>query len=270
MNKKKKKIIFGIIIFTVLALMYLPILTIIVFSFHEGGVISFQGFQFGFGVFRDLFAGEHSDRIWEAVINSLVIATMAAAIATIIGTLASFAMLRMTKRGKSILMALNLAPMVNATIVTSFALMLMFALLGMQNAGYMRLILAHTLVAMPVVMLIILPRLRGMDASQFDAAQDLGAKPMQAFLQVIVPQILPAMIGAFLVGFTLSVDEFIITNYNNAGVITIPTLVYAATRRPMPAEFRALSALVFITILLGLVLVNWRMSKKRKKHDIRN
>ena len=160
-------------------------------------------------------------------------------------------------------MALNLVPLINATIVTGFALMIMFGTLGMQHAGWTRLILAHTLVALPIVMLIILPRLRSMDKSQYDAACDLCAKPTKAFFSVIIPQIMPAMFGAFLVGFTLSVDEFIITNYNNAGIVTLPTLVYAATRRPMPPAFRALAAIVFLTVIMVLLLVNWRMSKKK-------
>ena len=258
----KKKIIFGIIIGVALAILYVPILTIIIFSFHEGTVISFQSFQFGFQLFRNLFS---DDRILTAIRNSLIIATSAALIATIIGTLASFAMLRMGKRAKGAMMGLNLTPMVNATIVTGVALMIMFGVLGMQTWGWTRLILAHTLVALPIVMIIILPRFKGMDSPQYDAAQDLGANQIQAFIKVIFPQILPAMIGAFLVGFTLSVDEFIITNYNRAGIITIPSLVYMSSFAPTPAEFRALSAIVFFVVLAALFIVNWRLSKRKKK-----
>jgi len=257
----KKKLIFGTLIFTVLAAMYIPILVIFIFSFTAGAVINFSDFEFTFQLYRDLI---NNDRIMEAVFNTLLIAAIAAFLATIIGTMACVGMMKMRRRSKGLMMGLNLTPMINATIVTGFSLVLLFVLLGIVNQGYIRLILAHTLVALPIVMLIVLPRMKSLDPNVFEAAQDLGATPSQAFFQVMVPLLMPAMIGAFLVGFTISVDEFIITNYNNAGVTTIPTLVYQG-RRPMAAEFRALSSIVFFTVIMALIIVNIVISRKQKK-----
>ncbi|MCL2846986.1 MAG: ABC transporter permease [Firmicutes bacterium] len=257
----RKKLFFGIFIAAALIVLYTPILLIIVFAFSESGTISLSSFEFGFANFRELFT---DTRILTAIFNTLFIATVAAFLATVIGTMASVGMLKMKRRAQSGLMALNLTPLINATIVTSFSLVLMFATLGMLSMGYIRLILAHTLVALPIVMIIVLPKLRNMDNSLFDAAMDLGAKPSQALLKVVIPQLMPALIGAFLVGFTISVDEFIITNFNNSGIDTIPTLVYARFGFRVQGVMRALSALVFLAIFVALVIVNARMSRKKR------
>lgn len=242
--------------------MYLPILLIVIFSFSEGSGISFSDFEFGLQNYRDLF---NNNVILEAIFNSLLIATIAAFTATIIGTMACVGMMKMRKRTRGVMMALNLTPMINATIVTAFSLVLLYATLGMVNMGYIRLILAHTLVALPIVMLIVLPKLRGLDKNMFEAAQDLGATPSQAFFKVMIPLLFPAMLGAFLVGFTLSVDEFIITNYNNADIVTIPTIVYAPRSFRWQPSFRALSAIVFMVVILALIIVNFKLSRNAKK-----
>jgi len=256
-----KRILLGIFLWTVLAIMYLPLLLLVVFSFSETATVSFGNFKFGFGLWRDMFG---SEAIMTALFNTLFIATVSAFFATIIGTMACVGILNMRKKAKAAVMNLNGVSFINADIVTSFSLVILFVTLGMANVGYFRLIMAHILICLPIIVLTVLPRLRQLDKDMLDAAVDLGAKPMRAFWSVIVPQLIPAMIGGFLLGFTLSLDDFIITQYNSGSINTISTLVYTATKRGVPPTFRALSTLIFGVVILVLVIYNVAVRKKLK------
>ncbi|MCL2570459.1 MAG: ABC transporter permease [Firmicutes bacterium] len=261
----KKKIIYASFIFLVIALVYAPILMLVAFSFSETRIMQTDNFQFGFGTWRDLFQNQ---RIMSALFNTILIATLSAALAVIIATFACMGIIKMKRRAQSATMILNQIPFINATIVTAFSLVLLFAALGIFNAGYFKLILAHTLICLPISVLVILPRLRSMDQNMFEAAQDLGAPPMHAMFSVVIPQLMPAMIAAFLLGFSLSLDDFIITQFNNDGVHTISTVVYSYTRIPPPRELRALGALIFGLVLVILIFVNIYLGKRRKKSEV--
>ena len=232
----------------VMAIIYLPVLLLVFLSFSNG-------LQY----YVELFTNAH---YMQAVGNTLLIAVLASLIATIIATMAATGIIYLSKRGKALTMTLNQLPIVNADIVTSFSLVLLFVGLGMANFGLFKLILAHVLIALPFCLLTILPKLRQLDTNLIDAALDLGASPMKAFTSVIVPQLVPAMLQAFLLGFTLSLDDFVITQYNNSGVPTISTVVYGAiSRRDIPNAFKALTAIIFVVILIVLVLMNVRSSR---------
>jgi spermidine/putrescine transport system permease protein len=260
----KKKHPFALsFVLLIIAVLYLPVLLLVVFSF-SGNVISFSGeFNFTFDLYKDLFA---NTRIMTAVSNTLLIAVISSFIATIIAAMAAMGVLSMSRRGKAVTMSLNQLPIINADIVTSFSIVLFFVTLNIVNAGFFKLILAHTLIALPFAVLTIIPRIRQLDDNLIDAALDLGATPFTAFLTVVVPQLLPAMFNAFLLGFTLSLDDFVITQYNNDGVPTISTEIYGAiSRREIPQEFRALTAIIFAVILVSLIVFNLTAGKTGKK-----
>jgi len=179
--------------------------------------------------------------------------------------MAATGILYLGKRTRAVTMAVNQLPVINADIVTSFSLVLLFVSLGLTNFGLLKLLLAHILIALPFCLLTILPKMRQLDANLIDAALDLGASPFKAFTSVIVPQLVPAMIQAFLLGFTLSLDDFVITQYNNSGVPTISTVIYGAiSRRDIPDAFKALTTIIFIVILLVLVVMNFNAARVRK------
>ena len=253
-----KKLVFGSIIWITLALMYLPMIIIVIFSFSETTGMSFRNFNFGFGLYSQLFQNQ---AVMTAVLNTLVIGIVAAFLATILGTIACVGIMAMRKRSRNATMMLNLTPVINADIVISFSLVLFFVSIGIFSSGVFKLILAHTLICLPIVVLLMLPRMRSLDSNLFEAAQDLGAKPVQALTTVIIPQLMPVMISAFLLGFTLSINDFIITVYNNEGITTISTIVYGATRTGNPPELRALTSLVFALVLVILVVINFRIGK---------
>ena len=240
-----------IFVLAVIAILYVPILFLAVNSF-----------QAGFDYYVQLFT---TTEYMTAVGNTLLIAAVAALVATIIAAMAATGILYLGKRTRAITMAVNQLPVINADIVTSFGLVLLFVSVGMTNFGLLKLLLAHVLIALPFCLLTILPKMRQLDANLIDAALDLGASPFKAFTSVIIPQLVPAMVQAFLLGFTLSLDDFVITQYNNSGVPTISTVVYGAiSRRDIPDAFKALTTIIFVVILIVLVVMNLNASRIRK------
>ena len=238
-------------VFLIMAIVYLPIMFLVFSSFSNG-------WQF----YVDLFT---TQEYMTAIGNTLLIAFVSSLIATIIAAMAATGILYMGKRTRAITMAVNQLPVINADIVTSFGLVLLFVSIGMTNLGLLKLLLAHVLIALPFCLLTILPKMKQLDANLIDAALDLGATPFKAFTSVIVPQLIPAMIQAFLLGFTLSLDDFVITQYNNSGVSTISTVVYGAiARRDIPDAFKALTTIIFVVILLVLVIMNFNAARVRK------
>ncbi len=239
------------LILFIMAIVYLPILLLIFLSFSDGLEFYVQLFT--------------TTEYMTAVGNTLLIAFVASLIATIIASMAATGILYLGKRTRAITMAVNQLPVINADIVTSFSLVLLFVGLGMANFGLLKLLLAHILIALPFCLLTILPKMRQLDANLIDAALDLGASPFKTFTSVIIPQLVPAMIQSFLLGFTLSLDDFVITQYNNSGVSTISTVVYGAiARRDIPDAFKALTTIIFVVILLVLVVMNLNAARVRK------
>lgn len=262
----KRKLLFGLLIWGMLLIIYLPIFILVIFSFSEGPM-SFQNFQFGLGTWSAFFGDR---RLMGAVQNTVIVATVSALLAVIMGTVASVGIVRLRRRTQGVIMTMNQVPFINATIVTAVSLALFFATIGFISTGWLTLILAHTLICLPVVILIVLPRLRSLDKNLFEAAQDLGARPFYALFRVIIPQLMPAMITAFLLGFTLSLDDFIITQFNSGGVETISTYVYNASRRGVQPALRALSAFIFFFVVLMIIIINIRFSKQQKKKEEAN
>ena len=262
-----KKILSRVFIWLLLFILYAPILLITFFSFSDSKVATFKNFHFSFELWGKLFSNA---KIMSAVFNTLGIAVVSSLIATIIAALGCFGILSLKQRQRNALMSVNQIPVINADIVTSFALMIFFVAVGLSNVGLLTLIVAHILISMPFCVLTILPRFRQLDPNIFDAGQDLGATPTQSFFKAVLPQTIPACISAFLLGFTLSLDDFVITQYNNNGIDTISTLVYKSARKGVPPEFRALSALIFIIVLVVLIVYNLKIRGKKKKHEIKD
>lgn len=269
-----KKICARVFLALVLMILYLPILWLILFSFTDTTSISnWNGFSVR--AYIDLFTGEFSGDIFTALLNTLLIAFVAASIATILGTLAAIGLHSMRrKRVKNIYANVSKIPMANAEIVTAISLMLLFTLFKTfmklpEEIEMINVILAHTTFCTPYVVLNVLPRLKRMDNSIYEAALDLGAKPMQAIRKVVLPDIMPGVFMGFILSITLSIDDFVITKFNINGFDTLSTFIYTMSngKKPLPIEIRALSAIIFL-IILGLLLAvnlkNMKMNTKSK------
>ena len=253
--------------------LYAPIVVLIVFSFNNSkNRAVWHGFTTKW--YSDLF---HNDLILDSLKLTLLVAFLAAIIATVIGTAAAVGMYGMNAKLRKTLMAVNNIPMVNPEIVTGISMMLMFVFLfratGLLKLGFGTLLLAHITFCIPYVVLQVMPKLRQMNKHMYEAALDLGCHPLSAFFKVVLPEIMPGVVTGALMAFTMSLDDFVISLFNSGSTSqTLSVTIYSMTKKPVTPEINALSTLMFGTVLLLLLLVNIRQirdlgGKNKKKGD---
>lgn len=251
-------------------LLYVPIAVLILFSFNSGDSTSvFEGFSFRW--YGALF---EKPELFEALKNSLLLALASAAIATVIGTAAAVGLAKMRSRfAKSAIRSVTDIPMMNPDIVTGISLMLLFVFISNRifgsaevNLGFFTLLFAHVTFNLPYVLLSVAPKIRQMDKFLPEAAQDLGCTPLKSFFKVELPNILPGIVSGFIMAFTLSLDDFVISLFNGGDVFkTLPVLIYNYTKKPVKPDVYALFSLLVVVILLLLVLSNVAAAKGERK-----
>jgi len=239
----------------ILIFLYAPIATLIVFSFNESRSMAHWG---GFSIkwYRELFS---NSMMLDAITVTLSIAVLSALIATVIGTFAAIGINNFKKRPKAFMMSLSYIPMVNADIVTGISMLLLFILLQIPR-GYLTMLIAHVTFCLPYTVLSVLPRLKAMDTSLYEAALDMGATPRQAIRRVVIPDIMPGIVTGMILAFTLSFDDFVISFFTAQGKLSnLSIYIYSMTKSPqrMP-EINALSAIMFVVVMLLLIVINKR------------
>ena len=249
-----------------LILLYLPILILIISSFNASprNKAVWGGFSLeGYGKLL------HNDVIMQALGTTLLLAAGAALVSTVLGTMACIGMLGMKKRSRTWLMGLTNIPMLNADIVTGVALMLLFS--RFVDLSFWTMLIAHITLIIPYVVLCVQPKVMHMNTSMYEAALDLGASPAYAFWKVVLPELVPGIVAGFMLSFTMSLDDFIITHFTKgAGVDTLSTKIYTEVKKGIKPEMYALSTIIFVTVLVLLILVNKaptdkQISKKKVK-----
>ncbi len=248
--------------------LYAPIAVMILFSFNgSSSTAVLSGFSLRW--YRELF----SDRAaGEALLNTLWLALLSASIATVLGTLAAVALSKMKRRWlRSTHTSILNIPMMNPDIVTAVSMLMLFVfvgnLLNVASRSFLTVLIAHVTFNLPYVTLSVIPKLRQMDRNLPEAAADLGCTPLRSFFLVELPAILPGVLSGALMAFTLSLDDFIITQFTKGeGFYTLPTYIYSMTKRKVAPDMYALSTLIFLVILCLLVLSNAvqaRMDRRR-------
>lgn len=256
-------------------LLYAPILTLVVLSFNNSKTRAKWG---GFTTkwYHQLFQNE---QILNALSNTLLIAILSAVIATIIGTMAAIGIQNMKNKGRSFMLGINNIPMMNSEIVTGISLMLLFIAVGNFYSkftgtpsslfGFVTILLAHITFNIPYVVLSVMPKLRQVNPNTYEAALDLGASPIYAYFKVIIPDISPGILSGFLLAFTMSLDDFVITHFTKgAGVDTLSTKIYTEVKKGIKPEMYALSTLMFGAVLLLLLVVNYAPKKKESEDGL--
>ena len=257
MMKNAAKKIYITLIFIFL---YAPIATLILFSFNASKTRAKWG-GFTFSWYRSLFQNED---IMQALFNTLFIAFTASVAATLIGTVASISIMNLKKRTRSIVVGITNIPMLNADIVTGISLMLLFISMGLRF-GMGTILLSHITFCIPYVILNVMPKMKQLNPYTYEAALDLGADPVSGFMKVVFPEIMPGVLSGFLMAFTMSLDDFIITHFTKgAGVDTLSTKIYTEVKKGIKPEMYALSTIIFFTVLLLLFVVNKMPSDKNK------
>ena len=258
--KKLKSFFSGMYLTLIFIFLYAPIVTLIIFSFNEGKGSRWKGFSLKW--YEDLF---ESRMIMEALSNTLIIAFVSALVATLVGTITCIGINALKGKFKTTYMAINNIPLMNSDLVTGLSLMLVFISVGWKF-GFSTILVAHITFNIPYVILSILPKLQQMDMSVYEAARDLGANSVTAFVRVILPMIFPSVMSGFFMALTMSMDDFVVTYFTKgAGINTLSTMIYGELKRGIKPEMYALSTLIFMTVLVLLILVNKAPKPKEKQ-----
>lgn len=234
-------------------LLYAPIVTLIVLSFNQSKTRAKWG-GFTLKWYKELLKNE---QIMSAFYTTLIIAFVSAAIATVIGTAAAIAIQGMKQKWKTMYMGLTNIPMMNAEIVMGVSLMLLFIAFHM-TLGFGTILIAHITFNIPYVILSVLPKLKQTNRYTYEAALDLGTSPVKAFFKVVFPDIVPGVLSGFMLAFTMSLDDFVITHFTKGpGIDTLSAKIYTEVRKGIKPEIYALSTIMFVTVLVLLLLINY-------------
>jgi spermidine/putrescine transport system permease protein len=242
-------------LYAALVLIYLlaPIAVIVLFSFNDPvGRFNFTWHGFTLEHWKDPFgvAG-----LQEALVNSLEIAALSTVIATVLGTMMALALVRYQFRGRAPTNFFIFLPLATPEIVLGASLLSLFIALGYQT-GFTTILIAHVMFNISFVVVTVRSRLIGFDRNLEEAAQDLGANGFQTFIRVTLPLIAPGVLAAALLAFALSVDDFVITNFNAGSTVTFPLFVWGAARVAIPPEINIIATMIFfVTLVLMLLTV---------------
>ena len=260
MKKISQKLYFG----AIMAFLYLPLIYLIAYSFNDGKTSVWKGFTLKWYValFQDA-------QIMQSLYNTLLVAVLASLCATILGTLAAIGIYNFKGGYRTVIQNVSNIPIINPEIVTGVSLMLLFTMTGTMlgfEMGFVTVLLAHIGFCTPYVILNVTPRLKRMDNSIYEAALDLGCSPVKAFFKVVLPEIMPGILSGLLISFTYSLDDFVITYFTRGSKFqTLPIQIYTMTHQRINPKANALSAILFVVILLILILINIRSSKEAEK-----
>lgn len=250
--KKLSKIYVSLVLF----FLYVPIFVMIVFSFNTTKSRSvLSGFTLDW--YAKLFENE---LILTSLGNTIIIAICASVMSTVLGTLAAIGINRMGKLSKTVVLEVNNIPIINPEIVTGVSLMLLFVFFKARmslNFGFTTLLIAHITFDVPYVVLNVMPKFRQMTPHIYEAAQDLGCGPVKSFIKVVLPEIMPGIVSGFLMAFTFSLDDFVISYFTSGPTSqTLPITIYSMTRRKVSPEINALSTIIFVVVVIVLVVKN--------------
>ena len=247
------------------AFLYIPILSLVIFSFNSNKLVTVWA---GFST-KWYYALMRNQQILDAAFLSLKIALITATIAVVLGTLVALCLTRFgVFRGRALLSGLASAPLVMPEVITGLSLLLLFV--AMEQAigwpagrGVLTIIIAHATFAMAYVAVVVQSRLVGMDPSIEEAALDLGAKPAKVFFVITLPIIAPSLISGWLLAFTLSLDDLVISSFvSGPGASTLPMVIYSKVRLGLSPEINALATLMVLVVALGVVLASWLLARQ--------
>ncbi len=253
----------------VLLFMFVPILILAVYSFTDAANIG-QATGFSLENYRVLFT---TPELIDMIVGTVILALGSALIATLLGTMGAIGSFYSGRFARAFIGTTNQIPIVNAEVVTGFSIcVLMIAFLGISKDTFVPLVIGHVVLLAPFVYLSVIPRLKQMDRSLYEAALDLGATGSQALIKVILPQILPGVLSGFMLAVTLSLDDYFITTYTKPATFdTISTYVVNATRgsqTEIKTALWALSTIIFVFVVLIVILMNVLGKKQQKKESV--
>lgn len=258
-----KRLIPDIYIALILLFLYLPIVILIVYSFNSIPK-SFLWGGFTLKNYTGLFSGSDGSELLESLLTTLRIAAIASVVSTIFGVVSCLGLAYLNKRMQTTLMSLTYIPNVMPELVTGIAFMLLFSFLGVQK-GQFTLICSHVAFCVPFAILSINPKIKQLDKNLSEAAMDLGATTWQTLRLVIIPEIMPGILSALMLTFTMSVDDYLISNFNvDSSTQTLPMKIYSMAKFGVNPKMNALTSILFAAVIVLLVLSNLSSIRKSK------
>lgn len=268
--KKKTSLTSKVYMAIIFLFLYAPIVVMTVFSFNDSSS-TYQMSGFTTYWWKEMFSNSSA---MDALKNTLVLAVATSAVSTVLGVLAAVGLFNSkNKLYKRAMMSATNIPMMNPEIVTGISMMLLFVFAGTlinvsQVLGFWTILIAHVTFCLPYVILNVIPKLRQFDMNVYEAAVDLGCKPFNAFIKVVLPEILSGIITGCVMSFTLSLDDFIISYFTNGPSFqTLPIYIFSLTKKRVKPDMFALSTLMFAVILVLLVLMNIAQSRSERKGE---
>lgn len=245
----------------VFAFLYLPIAVLIIYSFNSVPK-SFIWGGFTLDHYINLFSGSDGGQLFQSLLTTLRVAAIASVVSTAIAVVSCMGMTYLSKKWQGLLFNLTYIPNVMPELVIGISFMLLFSFLGVQK-GEFTLVCSHIAFCVPFAVLSINPKLKQLDKNLSEAAQDLGATQWQTIRLVIIPEIMPGILSSLLLTFTMSVDDYLISNFNvDSTIQTLPMKIYSMAKFGVNPKMNALSAIMFAAIFLILLMSNLSSFKK--------
>ena len=264
MKSTKSNLFSRIMMIIFMTLYYIPLISIIVFSFNEAKSVTYFT-NFTFTWYKDLFT---NTRLLKIILDTFLIAVSATFISTIIGTVASIFLAKMNKKFRTAVLKINDFPIINPDIVTGIGLLLLFVSLSIER-GYITMLIAHVAFCTPYIVINVYPKVKQLDPNILEAAEDLGAKPMKALRTAVLPQIKGAIISAAAISFTMSFDDFVISYFTGGSKLNISTYLYTEAKKINPT-INALSTIIILIIMIKIVIDLIVDNKKEKANEKKN
>lgn len=262
-TNKRSGILSKIYIALIMIFLYAPIAVLIFYSFNKGKSTVWQGFSLKW--YEQLFK---DDNIINALGNTIIIAVLASFFATILGTAAAIGINNFKGKKRVLIQNASNIPIISPDIVMGVSLMLLFTFLGVMfnfEMGFVTVLISHICFCVPFVVLNVMPRIRRMDSSIYDAALDLGCNQWQAFYKVVIHELMPGIFSGLLMSFTYSLDDFIITYFTRGAKFqNLSIEIYSMTHRRISPKINALSALLFLAVLIIMIIINLRERHEEK------
>lgn len=266
---KKNGILSKIYIALIVLFLYAPIGVLIFYSFNDSKSTVWKGFTLKW--YEELFKDEN---IMNALGNTLIIAVLASIFATILGTAAAIGISNFKGKKRVIIQNVSNIPIISPDVVIGVSLMLLFTFVGVMfnfEMGFFTVLLSHICFCVPFVVLNVMPRIKRMDRSIYDAALDLGCNEWQAFYKVVIHELMPGIFSGLLMSFTYSLDDFIITYFTRGAKFqNLSIEIYSMTHRRISPKINALSALLFVAVLAIMIIINLRDRHEEKVKAQRN
>jgi spermidine/putrescine transport system permease protein len=252
-----------------LVVLYLliPIAVILLFSFNDPqGRYNYTWVGFTLSHWAHAFSRPD---LTEALLTSLELAVLATVISTIVGTMMALALVRHQFRGRRLSNFLIVIPMATPEVVMGAALLSFFLILGTPSLGFQTLLIAHVMFCISFVVVVVRSRLIGFDRSLEEAARDLGASPFETFRLVTFPLIMPGIFGGAMLAFALSIDDFVISNFNSGTTVTFPLYIFGASQRGIPVEVNVIAMMLFGVTVAAMGFATWQQQRAEKMASVR-